>query len=460
MNVKMITLIMIAAAPLSAEEMVIDLPTVLLLADRQNSALALQVEQLNRADLEVDAAWYQWIPTLRVGHGYAWQDGALQSTNGTVANIERNARYTGFGAGAIGSGLPARPGLSLNLDIARAVYEPLAAKQQRRAVTSGSKAVRLQVTLSVTDAYYDLVRAARARTLAQEAAAAAKQLAEVTAGFADSGEGLPADAERAAVERLFQEQKAELAAEQLETAAVKLARLLRIDDVRLRPAEQIIRPLPLIEKEVPLKTLVDDALAHRPVFEQCLAFINAERVRLNQENLCPFITDVEVGYSYGNFGGGRGTTNQFGDSRSDLYGMLYWQWDHLGFGSHARKRRQRSRILEAKIHEQQLRSDVVAEVKTAYYEFNGSARRLPIAKRAIDSARRAFDLSNERIYENQGLPLEALQSMKALAEAEALYLDIAAKYNLAQFRLRAATGRIDQRDPVSGAAPPLGASHN
>ena len=56
MNVKMITLIMLAAAPLPAEEMLIDLPTALRLADRQNSALALQVERLNRADLEVDAA--------------------------------------------------------------------------------------------------------------------------------------------------------------------------------------------------------------------------------------------------------------------------------------------------------------------------------------------------------------------------------------------------------------------
>ena len=277
---KMLTLIMIAAVPLSAEDMLIDLPTALRLADRQNSALALQVEQLNRADLEVDAAWYQWIPTLRFGQGYAWQDGALQNTSGTVTNVERNAHYTGFGAGAIGSGLPTRPGLSLNLNIARAVYEPLAAKQQRHAVTSASQAVRLRVTLTVTETYYDLVRAARARTLAQEAAAAAKRLADVTAGFADSGEGLLADAERAAVERLFQEQKAELAAEQLETAAVKLARLLRIDDVRLRPAEQVIRPLPLIEKEVPLKTLVDDALAQRPEFEQSRAVIDAQRARL------------------------------------------------------------------------------------------------------------------------------------------------------------------------------------
>ena len=455
MNVKMITLIMLAAAPLPAEEMLIDLPTALRLADRQNSALALQVERLNRADLEVDAAWYQWIPTLRFGQGYAWQDGALQDTRGDVTIVERNARYTGFGAGAIGSGLPARPGLSINLNLAHAIYEPLAAKQQRHAVTAASQAVRLSVTLAVTEAYYELVRAAWAQALSKEAAAHAKQLADVTAGFAESGEGLRADAERGVVEMLLQEQRAELASEHLETAAVKLGRLLRIDDVQLRPAEQVIRPLTLIERELPLQKLVDEALAQRPEFQQSRAAIAAQQARLKQEKYGPFIPHVEVGYSDGNFGGGLGTSNQFDDNRRDMYGMFYWQWDHLGFGSHARKRRQRSRILEAKIHEQQLRSDVVAEVKTAYYEFNGSARRLTIAKRAIDSARRAFDLSNERIYENQGLPLEALQSMKALAEAETLYLDIAAKYNLAQFRLRAATGRIDQRDAGSGAAQPF-----
>jgi outer membrane protein TolC len=442
----MTILLLISALPLSAEEMLIDLPATLRLADQRNTELALQVEKLNHAELDVDAAVYQWIPTLRLGHSYAWQDGALQNTNGTVANVERNARYTGLGAGAVGAGLTSRPGLSLNLNLAKAFYEPLAAKQKRLVVTAASQAVRLDVTLAVTEAYYDLVRAVRAQVLAKEATAHARQLADVTVDFAESGEGLPADAERANVEMLLQEQSTELATERIETAAVKLAWLLHLDNVQLRPAEQVIRPLKLVKPDLPLKTFVDKALVQRPEIKQSLAAIDAEKTQLDMEKYKPFIPNVEVGYSYGNFGGGRGTANLFDDDRRELYGMLYWQWDHLGFGNHVSKRRQRLRMMEAKIYERKFRSDVVAEVKTAYYQFTGSGRRLAIAKQTINSARRAFVLNNERIHENQGLPLEALQSMKVLAEAETLYLDIAAKYNLAQFRLQAATGQIEARE--------------
>ena len=61
-------------------------------------------------------------------------------------------------------------------------------------------------------------------------------------------------------------------------------------------------------------------------------------------------------------------------------------------------------------------------------------------KQAVDRARKSFELSQESIYEGQGLPLEALQSMKALEEVEALYLRSSAKRNLSQLYLLVATG--------------------
>ena len=55
----------------------------------------------------------------------------------------------------------------------------------------------------------------------------------------------------------------------------------------------------------------------------------------------------------------------------------------------------------------------------------------------------AFELFAGRLpYDIDGRPvLEALQSIKALAEAESLYLAIATKYNLAQLHLATATGQ-------------------
>jgi outer membrane protein TolC len=442
MNKCILSLLLVSVAMAQAEQMVIDLPAALRLAGVQHSVLAIQLEKLKRAELDVDAAWNQWIPTLRLGAGYTWQDGPLQNTDGTVSDYERNARYAGMGAGANGSALPTRPGLSLHLNLADAIYEPLVAKQRRRAEKLTSEAVQIKVMLGVTEAYYELVSASGHVEIARQATVNSRQLADVTARFAESGEGLAADAERATVEMLLNEQNIELSAERLEKAAIDLARLLRLNDVQLRPAETTVEPLSLIENGTELKSLIDKALAQRPEIRQSRMRLNAERTQLKQIKNGLFIPRVEVGYSNGNFGGGSGLSSDIDGHRDDFYGMLYWQFDHLGFGSRTRTRRQRSRMIDAQIYRQQIMIDVTAEVKANYVEFTGSERRLDIARRAVKSARRALELDNERIFENKGLPLEGLQSMKTLAKVESLYLAVAAKYNMAQVRLLAATGAV------------------
>ena len=118
-----------------------------------------------------------------------------------------------------------------------------------------------------------------------------------------------------------------------------------------------------------------------------------------------------------------------------------WQFDNLGLRNLNNVKKRRARINVAKALEQQTMTDVAAEVRTAHTELMSAERQLDLARRAVDSARRSYELNNERIFENQGLPLEALQSMRALAEAESLYLAVATKYNLSQFRLASSTGQ-------------------
>jgi outer membrane protein TolC len=49
-------------------------------------------------------------------------------------------------------------------------------------------------------------------------------------------------------------------------------------------------------------------------------------------------------------------------------------------------------------------------------------------------------LQRDRIYDQQGLPLEALQAMQALASAELALIDAEAAYSVAQLRLHTAIG--------------------
>jgi outer membrane protein TolC len=253
---------------------------------------------------------------------------------------------------------------------------------------------------------------------------------------------LQADAERAEVESLIQQQKVEVAAERVELASHKLARLLRLDlNIDLAPAVNMITPLPLMSTEAGVDELVIQALEVRPEIGQHRAEAAAEQARLKQEKYGIFFPKLEVGYSYGNFGGGTGTGSDYDDGRSDLYGMLYWEFDSLGLRNRNRMKLHEAEMIKAKTLQEQAVADIAAEVRMAHTEFESAIRQLDLAKRAVDSARKSYDLNSERIFENQGLPLEALQSIKALLDAESFYLAIATKYNMAQLRLLSATGK-------------------
>ena len=84
MKKSLFSLILILATAAHAEPLLIDLPTALRLADEKNTDLAIQIQRVTQAELDKSAAWYQWVPTLRIGASYGWQNGALQETDGTI----------------------------------------------------------------------------------------------------------------------------------------------------------------------------------------------------------------------------------------------------------------------------------------------------------------------------------------------------------------------------------------
>ena len=70
---------------------------------------------------------------------------------------------------------------------------------------------------------------------------------------------------------------------------------------------------------------------------------------------------------------------------------------------------------------------------------------LPLADARSQHATQAYELQRERIYDQQGLPLEAQQAMQALATAELARIEVAVGYDLAQIRLHTALGNPLER---------------
>jgi outer membrane protein TolC len=419
----------------------ITLETALRLADERNTEIAIQLEYVKQRVLAQEAAYLEWLPTLRAGGSYVNQDGALQETNGQVGDVNRNARYAGLGAGAVGSGVPLLPGASIEIDLAEALFQPLAAKQLKVASEAASDVTHARVLLQVAEAYYRLVRAHQAVAIAKEAKGEADKLAEVTGDFAETGEGLLADAERAAVESLLMAEEIEQSRGELAVASTQLARLLRLDDaIRLEPADGVIAPLTMVSAEEGEAECMALALTQRPELLEHRALVDAAKTALKERKFGPLIPKVRAAYSYGDFKGGSGSAPSNSGDRHDVGVALYWQLDGLGFRNRNETKRQESRLKQSELRREQIVSDIIAEVRSAHASMESAERRMSITRSAVSRARKANSLNQERIFENQGLPLESLQAMQAMARAEELNLRAATDYNLAQLRLFVATG--------------------
>ena len=108
----------------------IDLPATLRLAAGRNLELARSVEKVNLAAAKSDQAQLSIVPDLAAGASFARQNGLLQEIGGAPIETERVNRSAGFGTST-----PV-PGVGIDLNLSKAIFDPLAAKQDKKAATA------------------------------------------------------------------------------------------------------------------------------------------------------------------------------------------------------------------------------------------------------------------------------------------------------------------------------------
>ena len=421
----------------------IDLATALKLARARNSDIALAREAVKQSGAQLKQKEYLLIPTLSFGASYHHTEGPLQETDGNILkNVNRSSGYFGAGAGAVGAGSPAVPGLSLTVNLADAYFEPLAARQNQAAVVAVGDTVHNTVLLEVAEAYLDLVRTQAHVAVTEEAVQNASELAQHTRDFAASGEGLQSDAQRAEVERLIRQGKLEAARGNLAITGAELARLLHLEaGVELQPVDANVAALSLIDPAKPLNELVAAALKSRPEIRQSQALINRAEQRLKQSKYGPLLPNIAMGASTGRFGGGTGGAFANMDDRTDLNALVFWRLNNFGLGEKERMKERRSILAQSKRSQEGLIDAIIAEVKQAYVEVASRQRQITIAEDAVKSAQSSFALNRSRIFERQGLPIEMLQAIQSLANARQYYVNTVTAFNQAQYRLHTSLGQ-------------------
>jgi outer membrane protein TolC len=442
-----------SAVPPPVAEFPIDLETALGLAGVDNPTIALAREAVRASRAEQLQARALLLPTLHAGANIDVHRGTLQSAQGVIEDVNRQALYVGAGASAVGAGTVAVPGVSLNAQLAEAVFEPAAARQRLAAAGFDALAVRNGVLLDVTTRYFALVGAEAQVEALRQSEADLGEIVRLTVNFARVGQGRESDAERARSEALLLHAREQAAEGEAAAAAADLARLLNTDPgVRLRPRDRLIPLVSLVDANVSLEALVRIALANRPEMAARAATVAATETRLREEQVRPFVPRLFVGYSAGEFGGGSNQADtRFGhfDGRADFDVLAVWSLDGFGLGNLAEQRRRRAEVGEAEAGRVRAIDRIRREVAEAQALAAGRLREMEIARRRLETAQEAYRLDLTRIRNLVGTPqlkirahpIEVLDSANLLTAARLDLVRATIGYDQAEFQLFVALGR-------------------
>lgn len=419
----------------------LSLGNVLYLADAQNPNVAFARERINEAYARVDRADALWLPSIRAGMNYVHHEGNVQDVIGNVFGTNKSAFYGGLGAGGTGSGSPTIPGVVAQFHLTDAIFQPKITEHQAASRQFGATAVRNDTLRNTALAYLELLRAEQALAITEEALTNTKRLAKLTGDYARTGQGLRSDHERMLAEQAIREADVYSRVEAVRVTSARLAQLLHSDpSVRISSGEPMVIPLDLVDRAPSSASFVATGLMRRPELAEQKHLVCEAVERLNREKFAPLVPSVLLGVSYGGLGGGQGSSITNTADRWDADALAYWELRNFGVGERAARNEMSSLVRQTQHRELALMDQVAREVVEAHTQVLERARRIAVSKQGIAAAERSYQLNENRIENAQGLPIESLQAVQALAAARLSYLNAVIDYNIAQFELCRATG--------------------
>lgn len=419
----------------------LNLGNVLYLADSRNPNVAVARERINEAYARVDRAETLWIPSLRAGLNYNHHEGAIQDVAGTVFNTTRSSFYGGMGANAVGAGSPAVPGVVAQFHLTDAIFQPKITAHQASARQFGATVARNDTLRDAAVAYLELVRAEHSLAIAKEALANTEKLTTLTQQYAETGQGLQSDHERSEAELAVRQDELVAREEGVQVASARLAQVLHADpSVVIQSGEPTVIALDVVTLDGGPAEFVATGLSRRPELAEQKHLVCEAVERLRREKYAPLVPSVLLGMSYGGLGGGLGSSIVNTDDRWDADAVAYWEVRNLGFGERAARNETSSLQRQAQMREVAILDRVAREVAEAHAQVTKRRQRIELTRRGVEAARKSYALNVQRIENAQGLPIETLQSIQALANSQRAYLNAVVDYNIAQFELSRAIG--------------------
>lgn len=401
----------------------IDFLSALRLASRKTIDVAILRERLEIAKANLDEVTALFLPRLQVGGGYMRHDGRLQQTRGDVFDVTR-------------SSLGAVPHVEFSVDPGGAYFERLSRKQLVEAASHGEVRTQAESMVRAAMYYYDLVEALAMVSVARESMAHTTAQVELNQSLVEVEAALRVNLVRAQAELARDEGELHALLHVLRKSSNALATWLRLPpQTVLRPAEDRIKPLPLVDTERGAVALVESALARRPDLHELEALRAAANEAVSGARWTPWLPEVSLFAGYGVYGGGRsGFVGDFGD-RFDAGAGITWTFDGLGFVDAARVRRARAEANEASLRLAGLREQIAADVINNFERIRSLQALSAAARSRIRAAEEALELVRARAQAGDAIQIEILDAIRDLAQARAQLVRSITDFNRVHYLL-------------------------
>jgi len=389
----------------------LQLDQVLDLAVNQGLDMALARTRLSISAAEAQMARAAWIPELSFSADTWHNDGSVQATDGTFSyQDKRNAR----------EGV----GLSLELDLADALFAPRAANERLAAQRSLTDAARQSTRQRAAILFLNLLEAQFEVEIAFEARSHAQELERVERARFEGGAGLEVNYQRAVAHTAQVSALVVEADRRRSVAAARLAMHLDLDPGRDWQAQA---PLTLeqwaggddLMAELDLGgedseegdlSLAERARLQRPELAAAQARVRAARLEARGESRRWLLPTFRASVFDGEFG------PELGEGSDSMVHALGVSWN-LGLGMAGQAKRARAREAQAVLELAQLRRLIESQVAEAGAGLEAAVSRHDLAQARLSAADAGARLAEERHAAGAGLLLEALAAQSDLVGA-------------------------------------------
>ncbi len=422
----------------------IDLPSALRLADNQNPRIGEARTFILAALAQRQAAYAILLPTFNAGGNYHDHVGVLQRSNGTILPVTEQSLYFGGGARTVAAESVTIPAVNIFSPLTDAIFEPLAAQQRVRGSRSNAAASANTVLLEVARLYVGLLGAQAIYEARKVTAVESDQIAASVLAFAVSGQGRRSDANRADADRRLFQTDILRAEERIAVTSAQLSERLNLDpSSRLQPMSAAIQPVELIRPDVPVEELIRTAIARRPDLETARAVVAEAEFQVRKEKGRPLLPTVWLGFSGGAFGGGSNlvppTLSAFA-GRTDFDVRAYWTLLNFGAGNAALIKQRKAQAGQADAERVRVLNEVRSQVTASRSLALSLRNRVETAQARLGTAEDGYKEDRARLRETLAKPIEALDSLRLLAEARVALIEAITEYNQNQFDLFVALG--------------------